>query len=84
MLKNKLHINQIFFCFFKALPRQVWFDNATQSNLIQWPVEEFSDLRRSNVSVNNVVLESGSLFEVSGGSGAQVKFSAPMTPSPFR
>jgi hypothetical protein len=58
---------------FKALPRQVWFDNATQSNLIQWPIEEFSELRRSNVSETDVVLESGSVFEVAGGAGAQVK-----------
>ncbi|MCO5598501.1 hypothetical protein L7F22_052598 [Adiantum nelumboides] len=55
----------------QALPRQVWFDNLTQSNLLQWPVDEVLDLRRTKVLLESTVLESGSVVEVSGGSGAQ-------------
>lgn len=55
----------------QALPRQVWFDNLTGSNLIQWPVDDILDLRRTKVSVDSTVLESGSVVEISEGSGAQ-------------
>eukprot|EP00250_Pteridium_aquilinum_P011274 c19956_g1_i1 orf=112-2220(+) len=55
----------------QALPRQVWFDNLTQSNLLQWPVDDVLDLRRTTVSLDSTVLQSGSVVEVSGGSGAQ-------------
>ncbi|KAI5057279.1 hypothetical protein GOP47_0027294 [Adiantum capillus-veneris] len=56
----------------QALPRQVWFDNVTQANLLQWPVDEVLDLRRTKVTLESTVLESGSVVEVSGGSGAQL------------
>lgn len=55
----------------QALPRQVWFDSLTQSNLLQWPVDDVLDLRRTKVTLESTVLESGSVVEVSGGSGAQ-------------
>ncbi|KAH7425879.1 hypothetical protein KP509_11G075800 [Ceratopteris richardii] len=55
----------------QALPRQVWFDADTESNLIQWPVEEVLDLRRSKYSLENMVLQGGTVVEVTGSSGSQ-------------
>lgn len=55
----------------QGIPRQVWFDNNTKENLIQWPIEELTSLHESNITIDNVILESGSIMEVEGAQGAQ-------------
>ncbi|KAH7331169.1 hypothetical protein KP509_20G018500 [Ceratopteris richardii] len=55
----------------QALPRQIWFDHLTESNLIQWPIDEVMDLRRSKISMRHTLLEGGSVMEIPRSSGAQ-------------
>eukprot|EP00249_Psilotum_nudum_P023986 c29049_g1_i2 orf=451-2451(+) len=56
----------------QAVPRQIWFDNRTKANLIQWPVEEFLDLRSESVKEKDVLLEEGSIRKVDVLGGAQL------------
>lgn len=55
----------------QSIPRQIWFDNLTHANLVQWPVDELLDLRRSKISEDNLTLENDSVVQISEAAGAQ-------------
>lgn len=44
-----------------GVPRTIVLDKKTQSNIIQWPVEEINGLRTNVTSFKNVLVEAGSL-----------------------
>ncbi|KAI3813034.1 hypothetical protein L1987_17748 [Smallanthus sonchifolius] len=44
-----------------GVPRTILLDKKTQSNIIQWPVEEINALRTNATVFNNLVMEAGSL-----------------------
>ncbi|GAB2300883.1 hypothetical protein Dimus_034919 [Dionaea muscipula] len=44
----------------QAIPRRIWFDQETGSNLLIWPVEEVEGLRRSRKDFVNIVVQAGS------------------------
>ncbi|KAL8200840.1 hypothetical protein R6Q57_012179 [Mikania cordata] len=44
-----------------GVPRTILLDKKTQSNIIQWPVEEINGLRTNATVFKNLVLEAGSL-----------------------
>lgn len=56
----------------QAIPRQVWLDNKSGKQLIQWPIEEVEKLRGKKISINGEKLVSGSILEVSGITASQV------------
>ncbi|KAK7351277.1 hypothetical protein VNO77_10598 [Canavalia gladiata] len=55
----------------QSIPRQVWLDNESGKQLIQWPIEEVEKLRGNKVSFNGEKLVSGSILEVSGITASQ-------------
>ncbi|CAM8987668.1 unnamed protein product [Rhodiola kirilowii] len=60
----------------QSLPREVWFDNVTGTNIIQWPVEEVDSLRINSTEFLGVELEPGSVVAVDIGSASQLDISA--------
>ncbi|CAN6476730.1 unnamed protein product [Victoria cruziana] len=46
----------------QTIPRVVYLDLKTNSNLIQWPVEEVKSLRRGQFSFENVTVAAGSVL----------------------
>ncbi|CAM8997898.1 unnamed protein product [Rhodiola kirilowii] len=60
----------------QSLPREVWFDNVTGTNIIQWPVEEVESLRINSTEFLGVELEPGSVVAVDIGSASQLDISA--------
>lgn len=56
----------------QAIPRQVWLDNKSGKQLIQWPIEEVEKLRGKKTSINGEKLVSGSILEVSSITASQV------------
>ncbi|KAJ1430302.1 Glycosyl hydrolase family 32, N-terminal [Sesbania bispinosa] len=55
----------------QSIPRQVWLDNKSGKQLIQWPIEEVKKLRGKKININGEKLGSGSILEVSGISASQ-------------
>ncbi|KAJ1423432.1 Glycosyl hydrolase family 32, N-terminal [Sesbania bispinosa] len=55
----------------QSIPRQVWLDNKSGKQLIQWPIEEVEKLRGKKININGEKLGSGSILEVSGISASQ-------------
>ncbi|KAK8608351.1 hypothetical protein V6N13_023777 [Hibiscus sabdariffa] len=54
-----------------AIPRKVWLaENGKQ--LVQWPIAELQKLRTNHISLADILLEGGSVTEVSGVTAAQV------------
>ncbi|XP_024537264.1 acid beta-fructofuranosidase [Selaginella moellendorffii] len=56
----------------QTLPRILYLDNLTGTNLIQWPIEEVEALRHDKVSRSNVLLKGGDVVEVDAAQGAQL------------
>ncbi|XP_057432029.1 beta-fructofuranosidase, insoluble isoenzyme CWINV3-like isoform X2 [Lotus japonicus] len=55
----------------QAIPRQVWLDNKSGKQLMQWPIEEVEKLRGKKISIHGEKLLSGSIIEVSGITASQ-------------
>lgn len=66
-----------------SIPRQVWLDNRTTTDLIQYPVEELSSLRGAEMSAVNLTVEAASFIGLDGIGGNQldieVSFQMPNT-----
>ncbi|CAM6009030.1 unnamed protein product [Sphagnum balticum] len=55
-----------------GIPRTVWYDNYTNANIIQLPVDEINELRGSKLSKKAVHLAPGSIVLVEGAIGDQL------------
>jgi hypothetical protein len=58
--------------YWQGIPRTVWYDNYTNANIIQLPVDEINELRGSKLSKKAVHLAPGSIVPVEGAIGDQV------------
>jgi beta-fructofuranosidase len=56
----------------QAIPRTIWLDSVTRTQLLQWPVSEVESLRRNKTFRQNIDLISGSVVEIPGINAAQV------------
>lgn len=56
----------------QSVPRQVWLDNRTTTDLIQYPVDELQSLRGQNVSYENLKVEAASSVKLNDTGGNQV------------
>lgn len=56
----------------QAIPRTIWLDSVSRTQLLQWPVSEVESLRRRKTFKQNIDLSSGSVVEISGINAAQV------------
>ncbi|GLJ35154.1 hypothetical protein SUGI_0707610 [Cryptomeria japonica] len=56
----------------QAIPREIWLDNVSKSQLTQWPVSELESLRGKKIYKENIILKSGSAVEIGGVQAAQV------------
>lgn len=56
----------------QCMPRHIWLDPLATTNLVQWPIEEVDALRHNEVTKKDVVLEKGSVVELTGANGAQL------------
>ncbi|XP_057835974.2 beta-fructofuranosidase, insoluble isoenzyme 1 [Cryptomeria japonica] len=56
----------------QAIPRAIWLDSTSKSQLIQWPVSELESLHANKVYKENIILKSGSAIEIGGVKAAQV------------
>ncbi|CAM6007311.1 unnamed protein product [Sphagnum balticum] len=52
-----------------GIPRTVWYDNYTNANIIQLPVDEINELRGSKLSKKAIYLAPGSIVPVEGAIG---------------
>eukprot|EP00253_Pinus_taeda_P015400 PITA_15400 len=55
----------------QAIPRTIWLDNITRTQLLQWPISEVESLRRNKTFRQNIDLNSGSVVEIAGINVAQ-------------
>lgn len=66
----------------QCLPRLIWLDPKTTTNLVQWPVKEVEDLRYNEVTKKDLKLAAGATMLWSGAKGAQldieVEFAMPV------
>jgi len=58
----------------QSIPRQVWLDNRTTTDLVQYPVEELSSLHGTEMSDVNVTVGAASFVKLDGIGGNQVLF----------
>ncbi|PQM42711.1 vacuolar acid invertase [Prunus yedoensis var. nudiflora] len=56
----------------QTIPRTVLFDNATGTNLLQWPVEEIEDLRLNSTEFSDVLVEAGTVVPLDIGTATQL------------
>lgn len=56
----------------QCVPRHIWLDSITNTNLIQWPIEEVEKLRRNQITKKNLILEAGSVMHLDGVKGVQL------------
>ncbi|CAH1415639.1 unnamed protein product [Lactuca virosa] len=56
----------------KGVPRTIVLDKKTQSNIIQWPIEEINRLRKNLTVFKDVVLDVGSLVPLNLSSASQL------------
>ncbi|ERM94735.1 hypothetical protein AMTR_s00011p00252750 [Amborella trichopoda] len=59
----------------QTIPRVVTYDTKSGTNLVQWPIEEVESLRTSNVSLDNIKVDPGSVVHVDI-NGAQLDVNA--------
>lgn len=59
-----------------AVPREVFFDNRTRTNLIQWPIQEIESLRMNKTVHKSVKLDAGSVLPIDVGNAAQLDITA--------
>ncbi|KAJ4953162.1 hypothetical protein NE237_029994 [Protea cynaroides] len=55
----------------QAIPRNIWLDKAGKQ-LVQWPVAEIENLRKTPVELQNTQLNGGSVLEVTGVTASQL------------
>ncbi|KAL5702552.1 beta-fructofuranosidase [Ranunculus cassubicifolius] len=60
----------------QAIPRTVYLDEKTKTNLIQWPVAEIESLRTNKKMFNNIKLEAGSVVPLEVGNASQLDITA--------
>ena len=48
----------------QCLPRHIWLDPVTTTNLVQWPVEEVEALRTNEITKTNLVIEKGEVVDL--------------------
>lgn len=56
----------------QTVPRVVTYDQKTESNILQWPVEEVESLRTKSTEYDNLQLHPGSIINLHPISGAQL------------
>ncbi|KAE8732338.1 Acid beta-fructofuranosidase [Hibiscus syriacus] len=56
----------------QSMPRTILFDNRTDTNLLQWPVEETDGLRSNSTEFNKVSVEAGSVVHLDVGPASQL------------
>nr|AAL05427.2 vacuolar acid invertase [Prunus cerasus] len=56
----------------QTIPRTVLFDNATGTQLLQWPVEEIEDLRLTSTEFSDVLVEAGTVVPLDIGTATQL------------
>lgn len=56
----------------KGIPRVVYYDEKTGTNLIQWPVDEVETMRTTSKQFKNMKLEAGSVTSLDVGTATQV------------
>ena len=61
----------------QAIPRKVWLDGVTMTDLLQWPIEEVESLRMERIFKENIVLKAGSTIHLREITSAQVTILAP-------
>ncbi|GLJ14715.1 hypothetical protein SUGI_0238530 [Cryptomeria japonica] len=55
----------------QAIPRTIWLDNASKSQLVQWPVSKLESLHGHKIYKENINLDTGSTIEIAGLTAAQ-------------
>eukprot|EP01018_Ginkgo_biloba_P023144 Gb_29201 [translate_table: standard] len=56
----------------QGIPRTIWLDSTSKSQLMQWPVNEVESLRGKETYIHNLHLSGGSVVEIAGVNAAQV------------
>jgi hypothetical protein len=56
----------------QSIPRAVWLDKRTSTNLLQWPIEEVLKFRHGKVTVQIVDLKTGEVARLMNVSVVQV------------
>ncbi|KAG0626275.1 hypothetical protein M758_2G115900 [Ceratodon purpureus] len=56
----------------QSIPRVVWLDKRTSTNLLQWPIKEVQKLRHGKITVKNVNLKAGEVARLMDVSGVQL------------
>ncbi|XP_031268114.1 acid beta-fructofuranosidase 1, vacuolar-like [Pistacia vera] len=56
----------------QSIPRTVFFDNKTGTNILQWPVEEIESLRYNSKEFEKIVIEPGSIVPLDIGTATQL------------
>jgi len=56
----------------QSIPRVVWLDQRTSTNLLQWPIKEVQKLRHGKVTIKDVKLKAGEVARLRNVSGVQV------------
>jgi beta-fructofuranosidase len=59
------------------MPRIVWLDSRTTTNVLQWPVEEVDDLRHNKITVKSFELQPGTEAQLMDVTGVQVVAGGP-------
>lgn len=54
------------------MPRIVWLDNRTTTNVLQWPVKEVDDLRHNKITIKSFELQPGTEAQLMDVTGVQV------------
>nr|XP_024363696.1 beta-fructofuranosidase, soluble isoenzyme I-like [Physcomitrium patens]XP_024363697.1 beta-fructofuranosidase, soluble isoenzyme I-like [Physcomitrium patens]XP_024363698.1 beta-fructofuranosidase, soluble isoenzyme I-like [Physcomitrium patens] len=56
----------------QSIPRKVWLDSISSTNLLQWPVREVESLRQNQLVKESVNLPPGSVYHLSEVMGSQL------------
>ena len=56
----------------QTIPRTVLFDQKTESNLLQWPVDDVETLRSGSQEFSNISIPAGSVVPLDVGTATQV------------
>lgn len=59
------------------MPRIVWLDSRTPTNVLQWPVKEVDNLRHNKVTVKSFELQPGTEAQLMDVTGVQVVAGGP-------
>ncbi|KAL9249363.1 Acid beta-fructofuranosidase-like protein [Drosera capensis] len=56
----------------QAIPRTIWLDQKTGTNLLNWPVEEVESLRMSHKDFLSITVQAGSIVPLDVGSATEL------------